>query len=90
MIKVFPHIDIEVFEHQVQFVRPVNDVDEADDVLVVKFFEQSHFSESCAWDSFVAVFDLDFFEGNNLNDSVRFRSNLLLDKKSKKFKDIKE
>ena len=60
------HIHVEVLEYQVEFVLSVNDVEETYDSFVVQFLQKGYFSESCAWNTLVAVFDFDFLKGDSL------------------------
>lgn len=60
------HVHIEILELEVEAVRPVDDLEESNDVRVIKLSEDCHLSHGGAGDAFVGVFDLNFFESHNL------------------------
>jgi hypothetical protein len=57
LFKVFVH----VFEYEHEFIFGVNDVVEADDVVVFEFFHEGNFADGGRWSAFFRV-EMDLFQ----------------------------
>lgn len=66
LVEVLLHIHVEELEDKSQFVLSMDDLLKLDDAWVVQLPKESNFSESCAWNAFVTVFNFDSFDCNNL------------------------
>jgi len=46
-------VDIEEFEHEVELLVSMNDVEESDDVVVLQLFEKTDLPDRGTWNTFV-------------------------------------
>ena len=79
---VFFKIEVQEFENKVEFVAiGMHDVEQADDVGILHFFEQGNLTNGCTGDTFILCFETDLLQGDDtagmnelagfVNDTVR-------------------
>lgn len=57
LVQVLLHVQIKIFEHQVELVFSVNDVNKVYDAGMIQFFQKRHLSDCGTRDALVAMLD---------------------------------
>lgn len=76
LVEVLFEVRVEILEDQVELILAVDDFLELHDVGMIHFLQQAHLSQSGARQPFIAVFDLHFFQGDNLPTKLVSKSDL--------------